>query len=264
MKNREIIESGQLELYALGALDSENTHKIAQLLSEDAELKSEYDAIVDALEQFGELNAVSAPSEILESAKKRIAEEEALEATEPKVQRLPNFRVWAIAASLFLVASLGLNLYLNGELSQLKSEYASLESENNQMANDNTLIRAQFDETRNLVAEISSGNMTNANLKSAGDYINFESVVFWDKQSSKVIIATKDLPELNENEQYQLWAIVDGKPTDAGLFNDTAGLFAMKNITGNVSAFAVTIEPKGGSENPTLEKMVMVGGLSNG
>jgi hypothetical protein len=35
-------------------------------------------------------------------------------------------------------------------------------------------------------------------------------------------------------------------------------MFQMKNIAG-AQAFAITLEPKGGSQNPTMEKMYVMG-----
>ena len=37
--------------------------------------------------------------------------------------------------------------------------------------------------------------------------------------------------------------------------------YSMKNITSGAAAFAVTIEPRGGSENPSLETMQVVGNV---
>ena len=55
-------------------------------------------------------------------------------------------------------------------------------------------------------------------------------------------------------------SIIDGKPVDAGVFDVGAdGLLKMKSITGNAVAYAVTIEPKGGSESPSLETMQVYG-----
>jgi anti-sigma-K factor RskA len=60
-----------------------------------------------------------------------------------------------------------------------------------------------------------------------------------------------------------LWALVDGKPVDLGVFDadDTLiGLKAMKSI-GVLQTFAVTLEPRGGSVAPTLEKLMVLGNI---
>ncbi|HEY4654886.1 MAG TPA: anti-sigma factor, partial [Cyclobacteriaceae bacterium] len=64
-----------------------------------------------------------------------------------------------------------------------------------------------------------------------------------------------------ENSQYQLWGIVDGKPVDAGVFDsDADGLIPMQRIRG-ASAFAVTIEPRGGNQQPTLSTLQVIGNV---
>jgi len=52
-------------------------------------------------------------------------------------------------------------------------------------------------------------------------------------------------------------------PVDAGVFDwNSEGLQKMKSISGQaVAAFAVTIEPKGGSESPSLETMQVIGNV---
>jgi len=73
-------------------------------------------------------------------------------------------------------------------------------------------------------------------------------------------LSISKLKQLSDDQQYQLWTIVDGKPVDQGVFNwDDKGLIALKSATGNVAAFAVTIEPKGGSTSPTLSTMQVLG-----
>ena len=54
--------------------------------------------------------------------------------------------------------------------------------------------------------------------------------------------------------------MVDGKPVDAGVFDLNAGpgMFKMKNIP-RAQAFAITLEKKGGSPTPSLDKLYVLG-----
>jgi anti-sigma-K factor RskA len=63
-------------------------------------------------------------------------------------------------------------------------------------------------------------------------------------------------------KQYQLWAIVDGKPVDAGMIdlNQPIVFQQMKTIN-SAQAFAVTIENVGGSATPSLETMCLLGNV---
>lgn len=69
------------------------------------------------------------------------------------------------------------------------------------------------------------------------------------------------LPELAEEQQYQLWLIADGKRTSGGVFSvDYWGYGAMVIEAplplDSYAAFGVTIEPAGGSSGPTGDKVL--------
>jgi len=78
-----------------------------------------------------------------------------------------------------------------------------------------------------------------------------------EDQSGMAVSGTA--PELTEGEQYQLWLInadgtIDPGPTfDAGEFQT-----AMVGDFGDVSAVAVSVEPAGGSEQPTTDPITVV------
>ena len=84
--------------------------------------------------------------------------------------------------------------------------------------------------------------------------------VYWDSARSDVYLVVKNMPKLPSDQQYQLWALIDKKAKDLGVFDatDDKVILKMKN-TQKAQAFAITIEKKGGSNSPTLEKMQSMG-----
>jgi anti-sigma-K factor RskA len=85
----------------------------------------------------------------------------------------------------------------------------------------------------------------------------------WSPATKKVVVDmhSMKLPVHDKHHQYQLWALVGGKPVDMGVFNanaDTTSIKEMKLIAA-ADAFAVTLEPMGGSVSPTLDQMVVMG-----
>jgi anti-sigma-K factor RskA len=79
-----------------------------------------------------------------------------------------------------------------------------------------------------------------------------------------VYLDVQQLPPLPAGKQYQLWALDQGKPIDAGMLTAATasgkGLQQMKDIA-SAQTFAMTIEPTGGSVNPTLNTMTVVGNI---
>jgi anti-sigma-K factor RskA len=90
------------------------------------------------------------------------------------------------------------------------------------------------------------------------------ATVYWDQNSKDVYMVVNNLPAPPSGKQYQLWAIIDGKPVSAGLYDMTDPskmVQKMKNIQGNVQTFAITLEQKGGSSTPTLDQMYVAGNV---
>ena len=86
------------------------------------------------------------------------------------------------------------------------------------------------------------------------------ATVYWDTKSKEVYLLVNQLPKPVANKQYQLWAIVDGKPVDVGIFDSVEGLSFVKLKTiQKAEAFAITLEKKGGSATPDMEAMYVMG-----
>jgi anti-sigma-K factor RskA len=89
--------------------------------------------------------------------------------------------------------------------------------------------------------------------------------VYWNENSKEVYLSIQNMKELARENQYQLWAIIDGKPVDAGVFDgNVAGLLKMKNIGTGAVTFAVTIESRGGKPSPNLQTMQVAGNVDKG
>lgn len=264
MKIEELIESGKLELYALGALDKADQLEIESLLAENDALRNEYHKIASALEEYGQAESVNPPASVLQKAKEEINKEESSQvipmrpsSTESKTN------YWAIAASILLLVSVGLNFKLNSNLKQSQSKYLALESQNQQIAATTVQLNKSNEELNQLIASIAQDGVERTIISATPSYEGMQSAVYWNEAKQEIILATQNLPALSAEEQYQLWAIVDGKPVDLGVFDSDDRLAKMKQVQGQVQAFAVTIEPKGGSIDPSLDKMCMLGNVSS-
>jgi anti-sigma-K factor RskA len=92
------------------------------------------------------------------------------------------------------------------------------------------------------------------------------ATVFWDTASTSkdVYLLVNNLPQPASDKQYQLCAMLYGKPIDLGLLDKEIRqqrlLVKMKNVQ-NAQAFAITLEPRGGSANPTVDSMFVQGSL---
>jgi anti-sigma-K factor RskA len=91
---------------------------------------------------------------------------------------------------------------------------------------------------------------------------NSYATVFWGKKTKEVFLLVKKMPDPAADKQYQLWALIEGKPVNAGTFDLTndSTLIKLKNVS-NAEAFAVTLENRGGSAAPSMEQMYVFGSM---
>ena len=73
----------------------------------------------------------------------------------------------------------------------------------------------------------------------------------------EMAVDTDELPVLGDERVYQLWAITDGRPQSAGVLEDPDKGAAME-LPEPGALVAVTVEPGGGSEQPTSDPIVIV------
>ncbi len=73
------------------------------------------------------------------------------------------------------------------------------------------------------------------------------------------VVVTKDddyvlfdgLPALTSGHTYQLWRMGDGVPSSLGVLGDAEGGAAKVSLPSGTKAFAISVEPAGGSNTPT-------------
>ncbi|MEL6634432.1 MAG: anti-sigma factor [Bacteroidota bacterium] len=280
MNVEELIESGVLELYVLGTLPEEEARHIHQQVMNDERLRQEVEAIEATLIQMGESHAPAKRLDVMDSVMNAIAiEEEAQienqkveegkegasivsitsEATPPPKSMVPS---WMLAAAVALILSLSGNIYFYMQWQSTDAQYTNLLSQSETFAQQNQTLQTKVDEQSDWIAHLSDPQGENVKLKSTVDGKSFEAWVKWNPQTQQISLYQWQLENLSEEQVYQLWAIIDGQPVSAGLLTDLASVPTLTQIEGKPAAFAITIEPTGGSEAPTLSQMVVMGNVT--
>lgn len=256
------ISSGILELYLSGQLESTEAQEVARMAETYPEIRTELDALEAAIEAFAKGSYEATPSDgLLANIVGAIAE-----ADDPQVQAASspsltlregsgkpfNWRWIAVAAAIALLMSLAFNFQQYRQLQQVNEQLSQLNQQQTQLA-------SQFERASDILEVLASTNSQIIELKGLDLAPASQARVYWNRESQKAYCSMQGLPQLRAEQQYQLWAIIDGNPVDAGLLLADGSLELAKSFSGTASAFAVTIEPKGGSSLPTLDQMVLYG-----
>jgi len=88
-----------------------------------------------------------------------------------------------------------------------------------------------------------------------------DATLVWSGELGLSAIIVEDLPALGDNEDYQLWYIGAAGPISAGTFDSDGSGTVWRVLDGTMTAgdtVGVTVEPKGGSEQPTTDPIVAI------
>lgn len=269
MNVQEYIESGIIESYVMGLASEPERAEFERLCTQYPELIAARRKFEERLEGYASENAVPPPPEVKVKVLEAIGKTPSrMEITSIPVRSssdagrsskdparsllLPRF---VAAASVLLLIGMG---YL----------YYQTKQENKDLTDTNDRLKVSLDTTRNILQRIvseqkdvvSNPNVTVVNMVGTQVAPKSSANIYWDSTSSNVYLVVKNMPKLPSDQQYQLWALIDNKPKDLGVFDasDEKVILKMKN-TQKAQAFAITIEQKGGSPSPTLQKMQSIG-----
>lgn len=265
MDSKAYIESGILETYALGMCSAEEASRVEAACQQFPEIQAELTAIQEAINGYAKAHSKSPKAETRERVLNEIAAlEESVHYAKPSIP-LFSSRL-SIAASLLLLSlSLIGNIFFYGKWKAANEQVIALNSEKQQLAETMKTNQVKLENMHNDRMVLADPYTVKVMMKGVEKSPNSMAMVFWNKQSKEVFIELKSLPLPESGKQYQLWAIVDGKPVDAGMITLTEGdssLHKMKDFE-SAQAFAITLEKEGGSPTPTLTEMVVMGAVGS-
>jgi anti-sigma-K factor RskA len=248
------LNSDLLDKYLLGHTTSEETDKVESYISKYPEVQNAYKTLQFNLEVVAKSNAVEAPKHILNDILNELDDAPVVKLSERK-----NYKVWykmSIAASfaaLFL-AAYSFSLYtqkqkLSEENQVVVDEIFDLRSDiekNNEMLNSvmRQLLKLNNPETEKYII---NGNDRAKNLKTVA-YIN-------PKEKTSMIDVVS-LPQLPEEQCYQMWAEIQGKMVSLGILNEADRKLRAIPYSPDARGLNITIEPKGGNTIASIQNTV--------
>jgi anti-sigma-K factor RskA len=264
------IESGILELYVLGDVSPEEKLQVEAMAVKYPAIKAELDEIELSMELYAEENevepAVHLRGRVLNSILTNLGDDNTFAdngtAIKDKViafhaPKANNFYKYAFAACLaLLLASVVAMVSIYNKLQDSNNQIAALQLDKQHFANTVNLKDQELDVFRDASFKI-------LKLQGTPHSPSAQLTVAWSPVKKKVMIdmSSVKMPVNDKDHQYQLWALVAGKPVDLGVFDenpDSTDMKQMKSIA-SADAFAVTLEPRGGSVSPTMDQMVVIG-----
>lgn len=245
MDRKKLLEEGFLEKYLLDELSVEEKQQVAKAIASDSVVRGAYEQLEADFEKMAFENAIT-PSPLIKP--------QLFQRVDGKVQKTaPRTWLWAAAslATLFLLSSFW--MYNNWKVAQegfneLQEQTTVLQDRLNALE-ENYLLTNQRLKTINgpqTIPLILHGNELVPNARAVA-YVNHENKM--------VVVNAQGLPELPNDKTYQMWSDVEGEMINMGLLQTDEELITL-NYIDKAESLNITIEPAGGNDHPTVEKLI--------
>ncbi len=268
MSSDQYLTSGKIEAYVLGYISEQDKSDIETVRQKNPEIDKAINEAELALEIYIKAHKKTPPPYIKEKVLKHFESSNnfasnplPLASSSNAISSYKNYKGYAVAASILALVSLLFSSYLYFQLKEAQEIIATLYEEHSLMSSNFESIKAGYEEKSQQLALLNDANTKIIELKGLDSSSQSMVRLYWDKGTGDTYLNTAYLPETSPDKQYQLWAIVDGKPVDMGVFDVNDSWNKMNNIN-HAEAFAITLENKGGSEAPTLDQMRAKGVVS--
>ena len=232
------------DAYVLGALLEEERLEIERYLAAHPDLQAEMEELstVAGLLAFSVLEQEPSPD-----LRRRIMDTVEAEAVQPRSSQPRSWlsRLWEavgprdLALAGAAVLAIGLfswGMLLQGEVRDLQGRVQSLQSQPQDQSQGPQMIA----------------------LGGAGTEQGVRAALVTLKDDRAVLVA-ENMPPAPEGKTYQIWVIKGDTPKPSGLFEPKGDSIAavVENPVEGADAVAVTVEPEGGSKEPTTDPMLV-------
>ena len=247
------LNSGLLEKYLLGETTSAETEMVESYISKHPQVQNFYNTLQHHLEIVAKSNAIEAPKNILNNIL-----DELDEAPIVKLNATKNYKPWykfSIAASVAAIMLAGAS-YLYYQNLRLSEENQVVVDEIFDLRSDIEANNKKLDKVMSQFMELNDPNTYKYIMQGNNRAKNLKTVAYINPKDKTSMIDVVSLPQLPEQQCYQIWAELQGKMVSLGILTDADRQLRALPYTENALALNITIEPKGGNTTASLDRMV--------
>jgi hypothetical protein len=244
-KIKLFLESDLLEKYLLGTTSREESARVERYIVMYPEVREQYQELQDNLEAYAKMHALPSP----EGLKTRILQ---MIRRQDRGQR--KFRRFAIAASVAAFLFAGSSYFFWNQNRNLQDENTMV---NNRIQNLEADMKQQLEDVRNQFIVLNNPQTRKYYVSGNEKARDLKAVAYVNPVKKLSYINVRNLPNLPEDQCYQMWAEVNGEMVNLGIIKkieDRDKLLALPYAENAISY--ITIEPNGGNTSPTVQNIV--------
>lgn len=244
-KIRIFLDSDLLEKYLLGDTSTEESLQVERYIAMYPEVRKTYNELQENLEAFAKMHARKTPEGLKEIILNRIRNE--------RMGRRRFYR-FAVAASIAALVFAGSSYFFWNQNQDLQKTNTMVTNKIKTLEED---MKVQLEDLRNQYIVLNNPNTKKYSINGNKKAKELKAVAYVNPVKKLSYINVSHLPELPEDQCYQMWAEVNGELVNLGIikqFGDKERLMALPY--GEDAIGYITIEPQGGNQSPTVQNIV--------
>ncbi|UCD60149.1 MAG: anti-sigma factor [Flavobacteriaceae bacterium] len=244
-KIRIFLDTDLLEKYLLGTTTPEESMQVERYIAMYPEVRKTYDELQDNLETYAKIYALNAPEGLKAKILNRI---KAQNTGRRKFQR------YAVAASIAAFLFAGSSYFFWNQNQNLQDENVIVNNKIRTLEED---MKEQLEDVRNQFIVLNNPQTKKYAVNGNKKAKELKAVAYINPVKKLSYINVRNLPNLPDNQCYQMWAEVNGEMVNLGVIknvDDKDHLRPLPYAENSVSY--ITIEPQGGNDTPTVKNIV--------
>lgn len=244
-KIRIFLDTDLLEKYLLGTTTNEESFQVERYIAMYPEVTKEYNELQDNLEAFAKMHAIKTPEGLKEKILASIKGENA---------GRKRFTQYAIAASFAACLFAAASYFFYNQNQNLQLENIMVTNQIELLKKD---MEAGLEDMRNQFIVLQNKNTKKHSINGNKKAKELKAVTYVNPVKKLSYINVSKLPNIPEDQCFQMWAEVNGEMVNLGVIQEATGPDKLMALPyGNDAIGYITIESKGMSETPTVENIV--------
>ncbi|PWK19213.1 anti-sigma factor [Xanthomarina spongicola] len=249
------LNSDLLEKYLIGETTSAETEKVETYISKYPEVQNAYNTLQSNLEILSKSNAVEAPKDILNNILDAL-DETPVVTLKPTTRRYKKWYRFSIAASITALIFAGSSSLFFMQNQSLKNENQKIVDEIYDLRNDISSNNSKLDDIMQQFKQLNNPETEKYIIKGNNRAKNLKTVAYINPKEKTSMIDVVSLPQLPDEQCYQIWANVQDRMVSLGILSETDRELKQIPYTENALGLSITIEPKGGNNIASKENSV--------
>ncbi|WP_373016979.1 anti-sigma factor domain-containing protein [Muriicola sp.] len=244
-KIKLFLETDLLEKYLLGATSREETSRVERYIVMYPEVRKQYEELQENLEAYVKMHALPSPEGLKAKILQRIRKED---------RGRRKIRRFAIAASVAAFIFAGSSYFFWDQNQSLQDENILV---NNRIQNLEADMKQQLEDVRNQFIVLNNPQTRKYFVNGNDKARDLKAVAYVNPVKKLSYINVRNLPNLPEDQCYQMWAEVNGEMVNLGIMKKIENKDKLLALPYGENAISyITIEPEGGNTSPTVQNIV--------